>query len=108
MALLLFPQNLSGAIFVSVGSTIIRNKLLSGLRGYQFTGIDVRCLINAAATDIRELVNENQLKPLLELYNSALRDVFIMAVPLILLALLFALPMEWKSLKKKDNHTPAG
>jgi cellobiose-specific phosphotransferase system component IIC len=45
------------------------------------------------------------LPALLELYNSALRDFFIMAVPLILFAALFVLLTELEGLNNKDNHT---
>ncbi|KAI9648844.1 hypothetical protein NHQ30_003485 [Ciborinia camelliae] len=98
-ALVLFSQNLAGAIFVSVGSSIIRNKLLAGFNDPQFAGVDIQAILTAGATDFRALVNIGQLQPLLTLYNSALQNVFIMAVPLTVLALICALPVEWNNLK---------
>ena len=40
-SLILFSQSLSGAIFVSAGSSVLRNKLESGLEGARLPGVDV-------------------------------------------------------------------
>lgn len=105
-ALVLFSQNLSGAIFVSVGISIVRNRLLAGFHDPQFAGVDIQAIITAGATDLRRLVNMSQLQPLSTLYNSALQNVFIMAVPLTVLALICALCIEWNNLKKKTTEEP--
>ncbi|KAF5874080.1 putative major facilitator superfamily transporter protein [Botrytis fragariae] len=85
-ALILFSQNLSGAIFVSVESSILRNKLLVGFHDPQFAGVNI------------------QLQPLLTLYNSALQNVFIMAVPMSVLVLICAIPLEWRDLREKQRE----
>ena len=97
-ALVLFAQNLADAIFVSVGSTLIRNKLSAGLSKAQFSGIEIGAVLAGGLTKIRGLVKPSELGGLLDIYNSALRAVFIMAIPLTALASFCALPMEWKNL----------
>ena len=57
-------------------------------------------VLAAGATDVRRLVRPEVLRAFLRIYNDALSDVFIMAIPLTVLALVCALPMEWRSLRK--------
>lgn len=102
-ALVLFAQNLGGAIFVSVGSSLIRNKLSASLSQAQFSAVDIRVILTAGATDVRGLVKPSQLGLLVHVYNNALRAVFIMAIPLTALASLCALPMRWKNLKAQQG-----
>lgn len=99
-ALMLFSQSLAGAIFVSVGSSLLRNELSSGLSRAKLPGVDIKPILAAGATDVRHLMPESQLLPMLTIYNNALQKVFIMAVPLAGLAFFCAIPMEWKSLKE--------
>lgn len=98
-AMVLFAQGLSGAIFVSVGNNILRNQLTSKLIAIKIPNIDE--ILAAGATDVRDLVPVEFRAPLTEAYNSALSKVFIMGIPLIAIALLFALAMPWVNLKKK-------
>jgi len=74
-ALILFSQNLSGAIFVSVGNSVIRNQLSKGLP-------------------------EDLVGQYLSVYKSALKGAFLLAIPLSCLAFLGAIALEWKSLKQ--------
>lgn len=101
-ALIVFSQSLAGAIFVSVGSSLLRNELSSGLVQAQLPDLNVTAVLAAGATNVRSLVPEHQLVPFLTIYNSALQKVFIMAVPLAAMSLLTALAMEWRSLKGKS------
>ncbi|GAD96063.1 hypothetical protein BC1G_12761 [Paecilomyces variotii No. 5] len=101
-ALLLLIQNLSGAIFVSIGNAMVRNRLASGLESRsEFSTSEIVAILSAGATDVGNQVNPSQLPALLEAYNQALRSVFILAIPLSALGTALALPMRWNSLKKK-------
>lgn len=106
-ALILFDQNLAGAIFVSIGNALVRNRLIAGLATGQFSGVDVNNILNAGVTDIASYVDPARLPAFLALYNDALHAVFIMATPLAGLALLFALPMSWRSLKAESGDKKA-
>lgn len=107
-ALILFFQSLSGAVFVSVGSSLLRNKLLSGLSQAKLPGVDIKAILAAGATDVRHLVPASQLVPMLNIYNDALQKVLIIAIPLAGLGFLSAIPMEWKSVKGKSTIAEEG
>lgn len=107
-ALILFSQSLAGAIFVSVGSSLLRNELSSGLSQAKLPGVDIQALLAAGATDVRQLVPASQLLPMLTIYNNALQKVLIIAVPLAGLAFFCAIPMEWKKLKGKSMMAGEG
>jgi len=108
-ALILFSQNLSGAIFVSVGSSVLRNKLLSGLNKAKLPGVDIGKVLNTGATDIRGVVPQSQLVAVLRLYDTALGRVFLVVLPLLGLGFVCALGMEWINLqgRKKVSVEPA-
>jgi hypothetical protein len=97
--LIMFSQSLAGAIFVSVGSSLLRNELLTGLQQARFPDVTIAQILAAGATEIRGLVPAGQLASVLSIYNNALDKVFIVAVPLAALGLICAIPMEWKSVK---------
>ena len=103
ISFVLFAQNLGGSIFVSVGNSLLRNKLYDGLMQAGFGGAKISTILNAGATDVSNLVQSSQQATLLELYNAALKDVFIEAIPLSAVSLISALPMEWKNLKTKKK-----
>ncbi|KAL8826811.1 MAG: hypothetical protein Q9191_003569 [Dirinaria sp. TL-2023a] len=98
-SLIMFSQSLAGAVFVSVGSSLLRNELAKGLEKANLPGVNVTAILNAGATDFRGLVPESALEATLTIYNSALSKVFIVAIPLCCLALLTAIPMEWRHLE---------
>ena len=100
-ALVLFAQSLSGAIFVSVANSVLRNKLESGLEGARLPGVDVARVLAAGATEVRGVVPKDVLTEVYKIYNDALDKVFVIAVPLAALGMICALGMEWKSLKAK-------
>jgi Fungal trichothecene efflux pump (TRI12) len=100
-ALVVFAQSLSGAIFISAGNNLLRSDLTNGLMAARLPGVDVAAVLAAGTTELRRLVPVEQLIPVLEIYNSALMKVMILAVPLAGLGLVSAVPMEWVSLRGK-------
>jgi hypothetical protein len=99
-ALILFSQNLSGAIFVSVGNSVIRNQLSKGLAAVAFDDVDRSVILSAGAADFRQLLPEDLVGQYLSVYKSALKGAFLLAIPLSCLAFLGAIALEWKSLKQ--------
>ncbi|CZR52547.1 related to major facilitator (MFS1) transporter [Phialocephala subalpina] len=90
-------QSLGGAIFVSVGNTILQNTLLSSASS--LPGVDIRAVIDAGASDFRNHVTAEQLPGLLNVYNNALHNVFIAAIPMAGLAIFACCGMEWRNVK---------
>ncbi|APA13812.1 hypothetical protein SS1G_13906 [Sclerotinia sclerotiorum 1980 UF-70] len=96
-------QSFGGAIFVSVGNTILQNQLKSSAKNGQLQGIDIQAVLDAGVTGIRSVVDADQLPAVLAAYNGALQKVFIAAIPVTALAFVSSLFLEWKSVKTKDS-----
>lgn len=97
-----FAQSLSGAIFVSVGNSILRNKLSSSLENAGFDTATIEKVLNAGATNVRDLIPPSMLNALLQAYQFSLDRVFIAGVVLCAFGWLFSLGYEWKSTKDKS------
>ena len=88
-------QSLGGAISISVGNTV----LLNGLYGADLPGVDINAVVAAGATGFRNLVPEERIPALLDVYNEALRKVFLIGAACSGLAFITALGLEWRSVK---------
>jgi len=99
IALVMFGQQLGGAIFVSVGQNVLSNRLIEGIKGVP--GLDPHTITDAGATAIRGLVRPQFLGIVLNAYNRALTNVFDIVVAVSCLTIVGALAMEWKSVKKE-------
>ena len=94
-------QSIGGAIFISVGNTLLQNHLLSKANENAIPGVNIRAVIEMGTTNFRKNVNADQLPQLIELYNDSLQAVFIAAVPLMGMAFLCSLCMEWRSVRRE-------
>ncbi|KAJ9499942.1 hypothetical protein H2202_004332 [Exophiala xenobiotica] len=101
-------QSLGGAIFVSVGNTLLQNHLLNANHDKAIPGVNVRAVFELGATRFRDVVPAEDLPALIKLYNDSLQAVFIAAVPLCGVAFICSLCMEWKSLKVKPGAQTRG
>ncbi|KAI7459510.1 MFS general substrate transporter [Hortaea werneckii] len=102
VALLFFAQQLGGAIFVSVGQNVLDSKLVSGI-GRLVPDLSPERILNTGATELRRIVPTHDLQGVLVAYNSALRQVFIVATAMACLAALGAFSLEWRSVKAKEG-----
>lgn len=96
-------QSFGGAIFVSVGNTLLQNHLLSQNNADVIPGVNIRAVIELGATNFRQYVPAKDLPALIHLYNRSLQAVFIAAVPLCGVAFLCSLCMEWKSVRREEG-----
>lgn len=96
-------QSLGGAIFISVGNNLIQNHLLRAGRDNALPGVDVQAVIDAGASAFRNVVTPEQLPALLVVYNEALKQAFIAAVPLCGLAVVSACFLEWRNVKDQSR-----
>ncbi|KAF4637551.1 hypothetical protein G7Y89_g520 [Cudoniella acicularis] len=106
-ALMMFGSQMSGAIFVPIGQSVFENHLLKGING--IAGVDGEAILNTGATELRGVVGSEVLESVLGVYDKALTQVYLVAVVVAALAVLSALGMEWKSVKKdkKADQRPA-
>ncbi|KAH8735629.1 major facilitator superfamily domain-containing protein [Ilyonectria robusta] len=98
LAITFFCQQLGGAVFVSVGQTILSSLLVKRLA--HIPGLDGNTIVNTGATDLHEVVPEKYMDAVLEAYNYAITRIFLAAVALSIAGLISAMFMEWKSIKK--------
>lgn len=92
-------QSLGGAIFLSVGNSVFQNELLKALRDDVLPGVDIKKVIDGGAASFRHLVPANELPLMLQVYNGALQKVFMVGIPLGVLAALISCFIEFKSVK---------
>lgn len=100
-------QSLGGAVFVSVGNTVLQDHLLSQNNQAAVPGVDLRAIFQLGATRFRQFVPEAQVAEVVQLYNDSLQGVFISAVALCGCAFLCSLCMEWRSVKKMQQQQAA-
>ena len=96
-------QNLGGAIVIPVGNTVLLNELYDAA----LPGVDIDAVVAAGATGFRTLVPEDRIADLLNVYNEALRKVFLMGIVCSGLAFFAALGLEWRSLKGERRDLEA-
>lgn len=97
IALVMFCQQLGGAIFVSIGQSVFTNQLVNGLKSV--AGISPAVVVNTGATDLRHVVDPSNLHGVLVAYNGALTKTFTVSLAMACLSIIGALCIEWKSIK---------
>ncbi|KAK0937982.1 hypothetical protein LTR29_010430 [Friedmanniomyces endolithicus] len=103
VSLMMFWQNLGGAIFVSVGQNVFESRLVSALVHLDIGGLSAAQIVNTGATELRSVVPAEKLGELLGIYNDAVRQVFVVGTILACLAAVGAVGLEWRSVKGKQG-----
>jgi MFS family permease len=101
-SLMFFGQQLLGAIFTSVGENILDSRLTHGLNAIPGLSLTPQQIQGAGATKVLNLVPSADQPAALVAYNDALRVVFRVGLILASVSILGALPMEWRTVKKKS------
>ncbi|KAK3899145.1 putative HC-toxin efflux carrier [Staphylotrichum tortipilum] len=104
IAINFFVQQLGGAVFTSVGQTILTNKLVSELSS--LPGLTPDLIVKEGATKLTALVPPEDIHLVLDAYNAACRHIFQASMGLAFASLLCAFGMEWRSIKKGRNGPP--
>ena len=108
IALVMFCQQLGGAVFVSIGQSVFTNRLVNGLKSV--AGISPAVVVNTGATDIRQVVDPSNLHGVIAAYNGALTKTYTVAVAMSCFSIIGALCIEWKNIKppKKQAEVEKG
>ena len=85
---------------MSVGQNILTTKLVAGLTG--LPGLDPKVIVSLGATELRSYVGSEYLGEVLQFYNHALDDVFVVGAIVAAFSIIGALLTEWKSIKGKN------
>ena len=105
-ALVIFGQQLGGSVFVSIGQSVFSSELLKRLSGIE--GFETDVLRNTGATTLAGSVPAELRDQVLNGYNEALSRVFMVGLIVACVAVLFALCMEWRSVKEKQKNGEKG
>ena len=106
VALIMFCQQLGGAVFVSIGQNVFSNELIKGLR--PISGINPAIVVKTGATEIKNVVDVRFVDQVRAAYNGALTKTFTAALVMAALSIIGALFMEWKNIKKGKQDLPGG
>lgn len=101
VSLMFFGQSLGGAVFNSIAQALFNGHLTSRLR--HVTGVDVDSVTKIGATELVDTVPAESLGMVIDAYNGALRHVFILVTAIAAFAILPALLMPFKQLKKDSK-----
>lgn len=93
-----------GAIFLSVGSSVLSQHLVANLEAIG-NGLDVNAVVAAGATNLANTVPPALLPQVIEAYNSALTQVFVVSVCLSCFAVVTAAIAEWKPIKERTRSS---
>lgn len=104
IAINFFAQQLGGAVFTSVGQTILTNLLVSRLS--VIPGFNPKAIVSEGATKLNDIAPPAFHGAVGRAYNYACRHIFLAAMGLAFASLLCALGMEWKSIKKGRQGPP--
>ncbi|KAG6007742.1 hypothetical protein E4U21_005581 [Claviceps maximensis] len=99
-----FAQQLGGAVFVTVGQTILSTNLVKKLSG--LAGLDPRTIVSSGATELRRIVPPQFFDTVVEAYNYAITRIFYCAMALALAQVVASLFVEWRSIKKTRRQAP--
>lgn len=106
-AVAIFFNSLGGAISISIAQNIFSNTLAKEIPKHA-PGIDPRIIIGAGATHIRQVTPENLLPGVLQAYNNALTQAYILAIATAGIAFCVSMLFEWKSVKGKKLELGGG
>jgi hypothetical protein len=104
IAITFWAQQMGGAIFVSVGQTIL-NSLLSE-RLSHLPGLNSELLIETGATQLHDVVPPGSHEAVASAFSYAGTRIFLAAAVLSAVQVAFASAMEWKNIKKGAPGPP--
>lgn len=105
-ALMIFLQLFGAAIFVSVGESVLTNRLVSYI-SRNVPSVDAVAAAGAGATNIRNVIPAESLHGVLQAYNDALTQVFEIVLVMACLTAIGSVVMEWRSVKGKSTEIMA-
>ena len=103
----IFFNSLGGAISISIAQNIFSNTLIKEIRKHA-PGVKPEIIVQAGATHIRNVVTPAQLPGVLEAYNIAVTNAYILAIACAGIAFLCSLLYEWRSVKGKKLDMAGG
>ena len=104
VSLMIFMQMMGGAVFVSVAENVFTNRLTTNIG--EVSGIAPAIVLDTGATELRSAIPKALLPAVLLAYNNAITSTFIVGTVIAAVAIIPALTMEWKSVKRFKGKKP--
>jgi hypothetical protein len=102
MSLVVFTQMFGGTLFLAFAQTIFSRGLSTGLAKYAPT-VNVRTVVEAGATGIKNVVKPEEVTGVLKAYNLAINHDFYLAAGSAVAFFACSWGMGWHSIKKKKE-----
>ncbi|KAI9687198.1 MAG: hypothetical protein M1820_010502 [Bogoriella megaspora] len=99
-SLIVFVQSLGGAMFVSVGETVLTNQLVKEL-AKNAPNVRPTDVIAAGSSRLQSTFHGDALRGIILSYNEALSEVFIVGTAMAAFTIIGCVCVEWKSVKGK-------
>ncbi|KAJ5817499.1 MFS general substrate transporter [Penicillium robsamsonii] len=103
-AIVLFAQNLSGALFIAIAQNLFQNRLIVSVIRYA-PSVAPKDVIEAGAAELASSFPPAVLSSLEVAYNAAITQTFYLPVAGSALSIFGAVFLEWLSVKKQKNST---
>lgn len=104
-SMVVFARSLGGVIFVSVGQNVFRNRIVSGMVD-RVPELDPSVVLQSGAADLQRTVRQavsgqadKVVARVLEIYNEAIVQAFVVALALACVSIIGAVGVEWRSVK---------
>lgn len=102
MAIVIFCQNMGGAIWLVAANSIFSNGLRQQLQNrFSEVGVDPDIILNAGANTIRNIVQGERLRVALECYTTAISHVMYLGIGVSLATFMFGWGLGWKDIRKE-------
>ena len=103
MVIMIFCQNLGGAVFLTAAQTIFHNYLRQQIQ-VLVTGIDPEVTIAAGARSTRHLVSGERLAGVLQAYSTSVDRVMYLGVGIGVASFAFAWGRGWKDIRVEKKN----
>lgn len=98
----IFAQTLGQSLFISVVGNVLNNELVNGFRT-ELPDVDSAGVLDAGATELQNTVGSQYIGVARQVYNRAITRSLYACVAMAGLSLLFAVFVEWKSVKEEAD-----
>jgi hypothetical protein len=106
LSILSFLGFLSGTVFITVAQTLLQGQLDSRIKQH-FPDIDTQQLSNSGAASIRNLVSDDKMDLVLNVYNDSMRSIWYLALAMGAASLVVSFAFEWKNVKANKKKEEA-
>ena len=100
-ALVIFFQQLGGALFVGIGQAVFQNKLIPQMEALN-PSLNGTEIVMAGATGLKSLLPEDQLPAVLTAYANSIDATFEVAIAMAGMAAVMACFIRFRSIKGKN------